>query len=133
MSKREEVGVLPRVLFALAIGFPLAAVCSCAKVAAALVSGAQAAIECGTTDHALTKKAREALSHDDAGARLDTMAGASGWEAVQCAVEAIVMSLTSARQDGELGARSSGWKANREDLQPVVDRGRAWLLGRKQK
>lgn len=123
---------MPRVLFALAVGLLLAALGSCARVAAALVSGGQAALACAKPDPALQRTTRSALDHEDAADRLDALARVNGWDVVRCAVEAILSALTAAQQDGELGAQSTDFRAHHPHLQPVVDRGRAWL-GRTQR
>lgn len=106
--------------------FLLLYVSSCAKAGQIIGAAVGGIVEC-VRNPKIEREAREALNHDDAGERLDAMAGSSGWDIVKCSVESIVRSLTGARQDGELGAQSSEWKATRDDLQPVVDRARSWL------
>ena len=126
-----------KLLFALLFVLWVLVLCSCtpAQIVGA-IAGIPGAVECVRAPRNVERSARAALDREDADSALDELAKVSGWDVVRCAVEWILRSLTGARQDGgggELGARSSEMVANRDNLQPQVDRARAWLArGKKQ-
>lgn len=72
------------------------------------------------------------LSTEDADAKLNAMSAEKGISFVVCLVETVLNGLTASTQNDTGFALTNSTIANKTDLQPLVDRGNAWLAKHKQ-